>query len=274
MTRYSDFHIHPDFSIDAIGTIMEYCERALELGLYSICFTTHYDTNPNRLHLDDSWKIDGKRIPNADWMIKRYIREIEDARNHYQTKGLKVFCGLEIDYCPDVHKEVMRINSLFNFDFLIGAVHCVQDLALSEPDEAKDYFKGNSADDMVIAYIELLKLAAESKLFSCIAHLDYYARYMKQSLGYEYKIPEIQFMPVFAALNQNDVGIEINTSPYKRGIADFHPSRPLLDAAIRAGVKIASIGSDAHRPDRLGRGVPEAYKFISTLGISPVFPRI
>ena len=41
-----DYHVHPDFSFDAKGTIDEFCETAIKKGLTEICFTTHYDTDP------------------------------------------------------------------------------------------------------------------------------------------------------------------------------------------------------------------------------------
>ena len=33
MSIISDFHVHPDYSIDAAGTVRQYCDRALEIGL-------------------------------------------------------------------------------------------------------------------------------------------------------------------------------------------------------------------------------------------------
>ena len=41
-----DYHVHPDFSIDAKGSLREYCDRAIELGLSEIIFTTHVDSSP------------------------------------------------------------------------------------------------------------------------------------------------------------------------------------------------------------------------------------
>ena len=43
MSRLSDFHVHPDYSIDAAGSIKEYCEKALELGLKIIVVVNKMD---------------------------------------------------------------------------------------------------------------------------------------------------------------------------------------------------------------------------------------
>ena len=58
-----DYHVHPDYSLDATGTIDEYCDRALELGLKQICFTTHYDSDPFREKIDPFMRRQGKVIP-------------------------------------------------------------------------------------------------------------------------------------------------------------------------------------------------------------------
>ena len=55
----SDYHVHPDCSLDATGTIDQYCQRALEMGLEEICFTTHYDMDPVRRDEDPFMRIDG-----------------------------------------------------------------------------------------------------------------------------------------------------------------------------------------------------------------------
>ena len=60
MFPLTDAHVHPDFSIDAKGTVTEYCDRALEIGLSEIIFATHVDTDP--LFPDENvMVIDGER---------------------------------------------------------------------------------------------------------------------------------------------------------------------------------------------------------------------
>jgi len=52
--RLVDYHVHPDYSLDATGSVQEHCRRAVELGLAEICFTTHFDADP-AFAREDGW---------------------------------------------------------------------------------------------------------------------------------------------------------------------------------------------------------------------------
>lgn len=273
MRNLADFHIHPDYSMDAEGDIREYCDRALKLGLRAICFTTHYDSNPKRMKMDGFWRDNGKRVRLSDWIVEKYIEDIRRARKIYDRLNLDLFCGLEIDYYPGVEKEVERLRDKFQFDFMIGSVHCLDDVAISDKSEAPAYFAARSVDQMADDYFRLLLMAAQCRGFDCLGHLDYYVRFGWKYYGDLMNEIEIErFDPVFSTLKTNDVGIEINTSPFKTGGDTFHPSSDVIDRAINYGVCITSIGSDCHRPADLGKGVAEAYDFLRRRDLEPVFP--
>lgn len=275
MRNFADFHIHPDYSIDAEGSVRKICDRALRIGLGAICFTTHYDSNPKRTEIDGYWRYNGKRVRFSDSIVGEYITEIQRAREIYDRSSLELFCGLEIDYYPGVEEEVERLRAKFPFDFLIGSVHCLDDIAISDKSEAPSYFERRSVDRMADDYFELLLRAARCQGFDCLGHLDYYIRYGQQYYGDLINNIEIErFDPVFNALRENGIGIEINTRPFKTGGDTFHPSGEIIDRAIGCGVAITSAGSDSHRPADLGKGIAEAYDFLDLRDLEPVFPKM
>jgi len=60
----TDYHVHPDYSIDASPVkIREYCQKALELGLAEICFTTHIELDPVRREKDNFVNLNGEKVP-------------------------------------------------------------------------------------------------------------------------------------------------------------------------------------------------------------------
>lgn len=269
----SDFHIHPDFSIDAVGSVEEYCRRALKLGLGAICFTTHYDYNPLKDKSSGYWIYHGSQVELTDEIVEVYLEEIEKVRDKFKENGLAVYRGIEIDYTPGSEREAVRLRSKFQFDFVIGSVHILNGYAISENDEAEEYFSRRSIEQMTGEYFPLLESAARCESFDSLGHIDYYARYARRFYGDEIERLDLKrYDPVFGILKSNGTGIEINTSPYKRGEAGFHPSRRILEYAIENGVKISSIGSDSHRPDHLGMGIKEAYEFMKSRNITPEFP--
>jgi histidinol-phosphatase (PHP family) len=275
MTILSDFHIHPSYSIDGAGTIRQYCDRAIELGIRHICFTTHYDSNPSRVEQDGYWHDNGARVRMSDSLLEKYLSEIEKAQVFFAEFGLSIYKGLEIDYFPGVEKEAERVKANFPLDFVIGSVHCLEDVGISDKNEAPAYFNHKTLDQMIDDTIALQIGAAECRLFDTIAHLDYYVRYSRQYYGDSIDLVEpARFDPLFKVLLRNNVGIEINTSPYRYGKSGFHPAERILERAISQGVVISSVGSDSHKPANLGLGIADAFAFLERHNIAPLFPRI
>lgn len=273
MPAISDYHVHPDYSVDAEGDIVEFCRQGVEVGLDSICFTTHYDSNPRRVEQDGYWRRDGKRVRMSDSLVAEYAAAINGAKEMFRETGLAVRCGLEVDYYPGVEKEIERVRSVFPLDFVIGSVHCLNDIAISDQNEAPAYFRKITVDRMADDYFSMLLMAADCAEFDCLGHLDYYIRFGWRYFGEEMDRIEIErYDPVFDRLISNRMGIEVNSSPFKRGETEFHPSRKILDRAIRAGVKIVSVGSDSHKPVDLGKGVREAYSFLRERKVEPKLP--
>jgi histidinol-phosphatase (PHP family) len=273
MTGIADFHVHPDYSIDAEGSIEEYCSLADRLGLRAICFTTHYDSNPARIERDGYWRRNGELVRLSDDILRDYIDSVGRAATRLKESGLEILCGLEIDYYPGVESEVRRLRDEFALDFVIGSVHCLDNIAISDPREAEAYFAGKSVSEMADDYFELLSMAASCSGFDCLGHLDYHLRFGRQYYGPDIDRIEIgRYEPVFDILSNNGIGLEVNCSPFRRGLREFHPSEKIIDMAIRKGIKITSVGSDCHQPADLARGVPEAYKMLERRRIIPVFP--
>ena len=76
-----DYHVHPDYSTDAQGTIDEYCRKALEIGLDEICFTTHYEPDPYiKDTIDGHALVKGKLVPMDSNWLDYYVADIERAK--------------------------------------------------------------------------------------------------------------------------------------------------------------------------------------------------
>jgi histidinol-phosphatase (PHP family) len=269
----SDFHVHPDFSIDAVGTINEFCERAICLGLGAVCFTTHYDYNPALDKNSGYWKYKGSKVKLTDETVGLYLEEIEIAKNSFRDRGPRVYSGIEIDYTPGTEKEAERLRSLFTFDFVLGSIHCIKGFIFSDDEQAKKYFGDRTPEQAMNDFFGQLKMSAECCCFDALGHIDYFMRSARKYYGREINDNDIdRYAPTFEILRKNSVGIELNTSPYKRGETGFHPSKEILEEAINSGVVISSVGSDCHNPDELGMGVKEGYHFLDSKNIIPRYP--
>jgi histidinol-phosphatase (PHP family) len=262
----SDYHVHPDYSLDATGTIHQYCQRALELGLREICFTTHYDADPLRKHEDPFMRIDGKIVPLNQANVKRYIEDVKKANQIYSLRGLFVKAGLEVDYAPHIEKDLRKNLAGLDLDYVLGAVHCLDHIAISASKEAKNYFRKKNVGQFCQEYYEVLSKAIKSGLFDAIAHLDVYRKYGLAFYGEEILTAHRGLVePVLQLMVENDVGMEINTALLRKGHNQFSPNLEILNLAIQMNVKIKSFGSDAHKVAHLGKDIKEAYLLVDRL---------
>lgn len=262
----SDYHVHPDYSLDATGTIDQYCQRALELGLKEICFTTHYDTDPVRKDIDPFMRIDGKIVPLSKENVKRYIENVKRANEVYSHEGLSVRVGLEVDYAPHFENQLRKNLAAFDLDYILGAVHCLDHIAISASDEADDYFRKKSMKELCQEYYEVLGEAVQSDLFDAIAHPDIYRKYGLAFYGEEILTAHRGLVePVLELMVKNDVGMEINTGLLRKGHNQFSPSLEILNLALRMDVKRIAYGSDAHKVAHLGKDIKEAHLLVEGL---------
>jgi len=267
-----DYHIHPGYSIDAEPcSITDYCSRAVATGLTEICFTPHLEVDPVRRHLDWFVRDKGRVLPMEDlkW-LDSYFKDIEAARLEWGGQGLTVQAGLEVGYDLGLEKTIERVVSGYPFDFVLGSVHCLEHLAISSLRDSKLYFPGKELGQVVQEYFNTLEEAVNSELFDCIGHVDLYRRYGCLYFSEEVlQAHEGIAAPLFKKIAEKGMGLEINTSSLRRGHNDFHPTGAMTEMAIRSGVRIFTVGSDAHRLDELGCGVEAALKKLSDLGIKP-----
>ena len=251
-----DLHVHPDYSIDAFSTIDEYCRQATEIGLQILGFTTHYDINPKRLDLDAFMVVDGQTVGADDYALNRYCEDVIAARNSYPE--LKILLGLEIEYFHGIEEEAAQLRRQFPFDYFIGSVHCLDDIAISDSKEGKQYFAAHTIDQMTNNYFELLYECANCGMFDVIGHADYYWRFAVPYFGEKvFEIYKGRLEKIAHAATRSKCGFEINTSQMRKG-KDFHPRLDFLQELVNHGGVVNSIGSDSHKAEHLGADINTA----------------
>ncbi|MFY9273230.1 MAG: histidinol-phosphatase HisJ family protein [Thermacetogeniaceae bacterium] len=261
----TDYHVHPDYSIDASPVkIREYCQKALELGLREICFTTHVELDPARREKDNFVYLNGEKVSvfNFIW-LDSYFEEISQAQDEFKHTNLKVKAGIEIGYNRGCERHVEKMLNNYPFDFVMVAIHCLDHIAISSMKESPHYFQNKSLSELRADYFTTLQEAVNTGFFDSIAHIDLYLRY-----GFRHYGPEILTIhrgavePVFSEMAKRGMGLEINTSSRHRGLEEFHPTREMLELAVKSGIRIFTVGSDAHSLEELGGYIDEALEIL------------
>ena len=262
-----DYHVHPDYSIDAGGSMKEYAQKALNKGLREICFTTHLDLVPERLHLDGFVRVQGDYLSVRDEWIPQYLQEISDTKDIFSSKGLEILAGVEIDYHPDIVEEIQRIVECYPFDYVLGAVHSLDGYSIAVPEDCRAFCRGKTAEELCRQYFALVVEAIRCGLFDTIAHLDLYKRFSYAIYGNKVEEAHLPVWDqVLAAFAETNVGIEINTGNWRKGLAQPSPSADQLKDLVRSGLAIVTVGSDAHLPNLVGKDIQRAIDFAKTAG--------
>ncbi|UCD19997.1 MAG: histidinol-phosphatase [candidate division WOR-3 bacterium] len=259
-----DYHVHTDHSVDASGTIAEYCARALEIGLNEICFTNHCELDPER---NDSFIIfNGRREPFSKENLLRLQKEIFDARERFKEQGLNVKFGIEVGYDPGIETIIKDIIDCVDLDFVIGAVHCLGHICIDSSKECGSYFDRHDMDEYIEDYYTTAAALIKSRLFDSLAHFDVYKKYGRDRYG-----PAINNFPrdaatrVFQLMVANDVALEINTAGM-RFMNEFYPGPLLTELAHDCGLRRITIGSDSHRPTDLAKDLALAFDYARSYG--------
>jgi histidinol-phosphatase (PHP family) len=249
----ADYHCHCDYSSDARGTVDEYCEAALQRGLVEICFTTHYDANPNSEGKEEYILVAGKKAPVIPDSLEPYVNDVRKAHEKYYPMGLMVKAGVEFGWYPGCESEVGTIQNRFEFDYLLCGIHELENLCFCCRDTFKRCFDRYSVETMVDRYVTEVKAAANSGLFNTIAHLDYVRKYGLEYYGDSLDAVLRERLPeTFPSLTVTGIALEVNTAGLRKGLDSYFPRMDILNAARRAGVEITYLGSDAHRPEQVG----------------------
>ncbi len=265
-----DYHVHPDFSQDAQGSIRDYCRRAQELGLEEICFTTHYEPDPKR-HDREFVRVGGRPVPvDSDWP-KAYFAEIEAGRREFPKVTIRA--GVEVGYEIGLEDTIGDFLNAYPFDFVLGAVHCLDHVALTSSKEleaAVRDFGDKEPEEIVTRYFDYIQAAADSRLFDCMAHLDIYRKYIQPLFGPRFgKCADNFIGGALKHIAQAGIGIEVNTSAFRRGMVEPYPKEKIIRMAWDTGIRSFTTGSDAHRTGDLGSGIERAELILADIGVTP-----
>ena len=265
-----DYHIHPNYSIDAEGSIEEFCEAALKKGLKEIAFTTHLDTD---IIADDCYvNVRGKRVSTRSSLwLEDYEASIRAADDRYKEQGLRVRLGVEVDYIDEIDGALPENFHSTDFDIILGSVHLIDHIAISASERADEAFKKYTLEEIGSKYYSDLQDAIESDLFDIVAHIDLYRRHGLKYYGEGVReIWRPYIVDLTKAMRRHNVGFEINTSPLRRDQRQPMPEEQIIRELQRQGISLVTVGSDAHTPTDVGANIKDAYELLRACGFSEV----
>ena len=230
-----DFHMHSRVSFDGHDTGEALARAALAAGLREICFTDHLDYDP----------LGKMGILAFD--TDTYNAEYDTL----EVPGLAIRRGMEFGMTPDNKTQFQQDLKRRPFDFVLGSVHFVDDLDVY----FEEYWSGKTIFQAERRYLEsTLECVQIHDGFDVLAHLTYIAKThchpAPRIVPYEeHKALIDEILRILVAKGK---GLELNTSGMDR-CGGFLPTADIFRRFKELGGTIVTVGSDAHRTNRVGQ---------------------
>ena len=258
-----DAHIHSRVSPDSSMDPREAVQTLADAGL-GCCFTEHVDyVTPAEGR--DAGANDAPRS-GVDFVAD--LTAYPKTYRIYQSETVGL--GLEIGLTAAYRALNRRAAALEGLDFIIGSIHFVDGFDISRP-EYYDFCRETAVDPHRRWLTYTREMAASNDFFHSLGHLDYISRYTPlQEKNIPYAAYPDEYDALFKTLAERDAALEINTARF----GDRETELCLNEIFRRfheTGGRYVTIGSDAHRPGKLGRHHARGLRMAREIGLTPVY---
>jgi len=238
-----DSHIHTRLCGHAAGEMEEYVQAALRKGLQAIVFLEHLEERT--VYFERTWLTD------ADFSY--YFTEGRRLQEKYLGR-LRIKLGVEIGFNP-LAIELLRekitqypwehVGLSYHY-FFTGTRHLNM---VSRRRENIESLAALGTDTVLTGYFSGLIQGISCLNCNSVCHLDAVLRHYP---GLRFKAHHMaQIDRILELMREKNMSLEVNTSGF--AIRDEpYPGRNILKKAMNCGIPLLA-GSDAHRPDQVGR---------------------
>jgi histidinol-phosphatase (PHP family) len=258
----TDYHVH--LRPDEDGTTAEkfftaanaerYREAAAEAGIDELGVSEHI----HRFHASlDVWDHPFWCKHAADDLDEyvEFVREETDLR-----------LGIEADFVAGREDRMANLLDRYEWDYVIGSVHFLRDLAVDMHGAFDVWGRGESPDKVWKRYFLTIAEAARTGQYDIMAHPD-----LVKVWGKSHPCPEADprkyYEPAVEAFAEVGVAVEVSTAGLRKPVQEIYPARGFLEMIVEAGCPI-SLSSDAHTPEHIGYSYDAALELLSDVGVT------
>lgn len=248
-----DLHIHIERGDYTLAWIEKFVNKAVEMNLDEINLLEH-SIRIKEFHpsFSDAEKFNlyqnkwvSEKVKQAHTLDEyKEIALLVKAQNY----PVKINFGLEVCWFEQYEDFLCKLLSDRFFDYILGSVHWIDNWTFNQ---RKYQWFGKDVNHLYKRYYEMSNTLIESDLFDIIAHPDL--------IRCHSLYPDYDLSATYAHLCENakkhNVMIEMNTSKGP-GL-----NKQFFEIAKHSGVAF-STGSDAHRPEDVGKGIAEVTNLI------------
>jgi histidinol-phosphatase (PHP family) len=233
----------------------DYVLAAIDRGLDTIIFLEHLEAGIQ--YFERTW------LTEEDFMY--YFREGKRLRGIYKNK-IRILLGVEVGYNPSAIPEIKALIDRHEWDvkglsyhyFFDGTKHLNM---VSRRRENVEALAAIGPADIVHQYFNNLSRAVLELDCDILCHID---AVMRHYAGLEFSPAHWDQVDTLLHLMQSKgMKLELNTSGFALRNTPYPDSR-IVRRAIELGIPLVA-GSDAHRPEQVGRYFDRLPGYLDTL---------
>ena len=248
----ADYHTHTPLCRHAEGRPEEYLDQALAAGLEEYGISDHAPQSPEPF---DDWRMLEEELP-------AYFDWIAAARQHAHGR-IPVRAGLECDWLPGCHDWIAHLDSLYQWDYLIGSIHYLGDRWDFDNPKWLGRWAEIDVEEVWAQYWREYTAMARSGLFDFLGHPDLIKKFAYRPAGDLRRF----YHPVIEAIAEADGAIELNTAGFHKPCAEQYPSFEFLRLAAEAAIPV-TLSSDAHHPSEVARDFEKGLNLLKEAGFT------
>ena len=264
-----DFSLHTHtLGFDGRSTEEEMLQRAKELGWSKIGFSNHFIVHRN-IKEAKMYEYAVKGVyqniysSSFDEVIAKFEKHYQKIDELREVSDIKILKGMEVDFFsyPEWYHEFTKAIMHLKPDYLIGAAHFVEYGGnLYNSHDLKNAPKPEQ-NLLLYRYWQNERAAADSGLFSFMAHLDLMK---KVGLGTDASWAEEERKTV-DVIRRSGVKVELNSSHFKFA-PEPYPSERIMKMLAESEIPVL-ISDDAHSASQLGQYFAQTEKSAKACGL-------
>ena len=253
----ADCHSHSDCSFDGQAPMEQMCARAQSLGLLYYAVTDHCECD----QYDGSPQFGGRKYYDV---VRRAWRELEENRRRFPD--LHLLKGVELGQPLQNLPAALDVLDGRDYDIVIGSLHNIAGM----PDFyhlGGEHFSQDQLDALFGLYFDQLREMLDWGKFDTLAHITYPLRYLyRPGDTPSFERYSAMLDVIFKKLIEQDKALEFNTSRLGRTDCPILPDREVFTRYRALGGRRVTLGSDAHCPENVAKGIPEALDLLREIG--------
>ncbi|KAF6627827.1 histidinol-phosphatase HisJ [Paenibacillus sp. EKM208P] len=252
-----DYHTHHARCGHAIGSLEEYVQQGIRLGLDQLGLSDHMPL----LHVKPADYYPEMAMPMEE--LPRYVEECLELKERFKGQ-IDIRVGLEGDYIEGWEREIEDIITAYPWDYVIGSVHFLGEWDVTDFRQVH-HWEGKNVLEVYRMYYDAVSKAAATGLYDIMGHLDVIKRF-----GYHPRPEEMEELrdlerAAISAVARSGRAMELNASGLSKPCAEMFPSRRMLEEAFSLGIPL-TVGSDAHDPVKLSEHLEKARALLYEVG--------